>query len=261
VTEAGFGADLGAEKFFDIKCRKAGLKPAAAVVVATVRALKMHGGVPREELGRENVEAVRKGLENLGRHLRNVAQFGVPAVVAINRFEVDTAAEFEAVRAYCAGMGVDAFVCNHWAEGGRGIEALAAKVAEMAEHGAAQFRTLYPDDMKLFEKLRTIARSLYGADDVVADTRVREQFKQLDDDGFGHFPICVAKTQYSFTTDPNRKGAPSHHVVPVRELRLAAGAEFVVAICGDVMTMPGLPRRPSAQSIDVDAEGRITGLF
>jgi formate--tetrahydrofolate ligase len=231
------------------------------VVVATLRALKMHGGVPREELGRENLGAVEKGLANLGRHLGNVAQFGVPAAVAINRFANDTPAESEAVRRYCASMGVEAFVCSHWAEGGRGAEALAAKMAVLADGGAAQFRTLYPDDMPLLEKLRTIARRLYGAEDVAADTRVREQFEQFEAGGFGGFPICVAKTQYSFTTDPSRKGAPSGHVVPVRELRLAAGAEFVVAICGDIMTMPGLPRRPSAEAIGVDAAGRISGLF
>ena len=261
VTEAGFGADLGAEKFFDIKCRKAGLKPACAVVVATLRALKMHGGVPREELGRENVEAVRSGLANLGRHLRNVARFGVPAIVGVNRFDADTPAEFEAVRAYCAEMSVEAHSCSHWADGGRGVESLAARVADIADGGAAQFRTLYPDDMTLFEKLRTVARSLYDADEVVADARVREQFDQFEAEGYGDLPVCVAKTQYSFTTDPSRKGAPSNHVVPVRELRLCAGAEFVVAICGDIMTMPGLPRRPSAEAIGVDAAGRITGLF
>jgi formate--tetrahydrofolate ligase len=261
VTEAGFGADLGAEKFFDIKCRKAGLKPDAAVVVATLRALKMHGGVPREELGRENLGAVEKGLANLGRHLGNVAQFGVPAVVAVNRFDADTTAEFEVVQRYCAELGVEAFSCSHWSHGGRGTEGLAAKVAEVADRGAAEFRTLYPDDMPLLEKLRTIARKLYGAEDVAAESRAGEQFEQFEAGGFGRFPICVAKTQYSFTTDPSRKGAPSGHLIPVRELRLAAGAEFVVAICGDIMTMPGLPRRPSAEAIGVDVAGRISGLF
>jgi len=261
VTEAGFGADLGAEKFFDIKCRKAGLRPDAAVVVATARALKFHGGVERGELGTENVEALQKGLDNLGRHLRNLAQFGVPAVVAINRFSADSEAELSAVIDYCADFGVDAFVCGHWADGGAGTEALAGRIAELADSGTAQFRTLYPDNMSLWEKTRTIARNVYWADDIIADQRVRDRFRDYQAAGFGEFPICVAKTQYSFSTDPNLRNAPSNHVVPVREVRLSAGAEFLVVICGDIMTMPGLPRQPAADAIDVDAKGEIQGLF
>ncbi|MCB9957073.1 MAG: formate--tetrahydrofolate ligase [Rhodospirillaceae bacterium] len=261
VTEAGFGADLGAEKFFDIKCRKAGLKPDAAVIVATVRALKMHGGVAKTDLGKPNPAAVSKGLANLGRHLRNVAQFGVPAVVGINRFITDTDEELELVRTYCADFGVDAFVCTHWADGSAGTEAIAHKVVELANGGRAQFRTLYPDDMTLWEKTRTIARSIYGADDIIADKKVRDQFHQLQEAGYGRFPICVAKTQYSFSTDPNLKGAPSNHVVPIREVRLAGGAEFLVVICGEIMTMPGLPRVPAANAIRIDETGQIAGLF
>ena len=261
VTEAGFGADLGAEKFFDIKCRKAGLKPVAAVIVATVRALKMHGGVAKEDLGRENVAALKKGLANLGRHIRNVGQFGVQAVVAINRFVADTEAELQAVSDYCAEHGVDAQVCTHWADGGAGAEELARKVVTLADGGHSQFRTLYDDDVPLWEKMRTIATSIYGADDVIADRRVRDQFIQYQKGGYGHFPICVAKTQYSFSTDPALKGAPSHHVVPVRELRLSAGAEFLVAVCGDIMTMPGLPKVPAANAIRLDSDGQVEGLF
>jgi formate--tetrahydrofolate ligase len=261
VTEAGFGADLGAEKFFDIKCRKAGLKPEAAVVVATIRALKMHGGVAKDDLGKEDVAAVESGLDNLRRHLRNVAQYGVPAVVGINRFSADTDAEIQAVKDACAEFGVEAFECNHWAEGGAGIEGLAAKVAELADSGSSQFRTLYEDEMGLWEKMRTIARNVYWADDIIADQRVRDQFKQFEDQGFGHFPICVAKTQYSFSTDPSLKGAPTGYVVPIRELRLAGGAEFLVAVCGDIMTMPGLPRVPAANNIYVNETGLIEGLF
>jgi len=261
VTEAGFGADLGAEKFFDIKCRKAGLKPVAAVIVATVRALKMHGGVAKEDLGRENVAALKKGLANLGRHIRNVGQFGVQAVVAINRFVADTEAELQAVGDYCAEHGVEAQVCTHWADGGAGAEDLARKVVALADGGHSQFRTLYDDDVPLWEKMRTIATSIYGADDVIADKQVRDQFVQYQKGGYGHFPICVAKTQYSFSTDPALKGAPSHHVVPVRELRLSAGAEFLVAVCGDIMTMPGLPKVPAANAIRLDSDGQVEGLF
>ena len=261
VTEAGFGADLGAEKFFDIKCRKAGLKPDAAVVVATVRALKMHGGVAKADLSKPDPAAVERGLVNLGRHLRNVAQFGVPAVVGVNRFITDTDEELALVQTYCAQFGVDAFISTHWADGSAGTEAIAHRVVELAEGGSAQFRTLYPDDMSLWEKTRTIARSLYGADDIIADKKVRDQFQQYQEAGYGHFPICVAKTQYSFSTDPNLKGAPSNHVVPVREIRLAGGAEFLVVICGEIMTMPGLPRVPAANSIRIDDSGQIAGLF
>ena len=261
VTEAGFGADLGAEKFFDIKCRKAGLAPDAAVVVATVRALKMHGGVDKTELAQPNLDAVTRGLANLGRHLRNLAQFGVPAVVGINRFLTDTEEELALIRSYCADFGVDAYVNTHWADGGAGAEAIAHKVVALAESGAAQFRTLYADDMTLWEKTRTIARSIYGADDIIADKKVRDQFHQYQQAGYGGFPVCVAKTQYSFSTDPNLKGAPSHHVVPVREIRLAGGAEFLVVVCGEIMTMPGLPRVPAANTIRIDEGGQVAGLF
>ena len=262
VTEAGFGADLGAEKFFDIKCRKAGLKPDVAVVVATVRALKMHGGVAKADLGKEDVAAVERGLTNLGRHLRNIAQFGVPAVVGINRFHADTEAELAVVESYCRDQfGVDAFVNSHWADGSAGTETIAQRVVELAEGGTAQFRTLYDDETTLWDKARSIARSIYGADDIIADKKVRDQFSQYQEAGYGHFPICVAKTQYSFSTDANLKGAPSGHVVPVREIRLAGGAEFLVVICGEIMTMPGLPRVPAANSIRIDASGQIEGLF
>ena len=261
VTEAGFGADLGAEKFFDIKCRKAGLKPAAAVVVATVRALKMHGGVDRADLGAENVEAVKKGLENLARHVENVKRFGVPPVVAINQFVADTDAELKAVSDAASSFGVDAIVCSHWADGGAGTEELARKVVELADGGSAKFAPLYPDDMTLWEKTKTIAQKIYGADDIAADQRVTDQFKQYQESGFGHFPICMAKTQYSFSSDPTLKGAPSGFTVPIREIRLSAGAEFLVAICGDVMTMPGLPRVPAANSIRINDEGVVEGLF
>ncbi len=261
VTEAGFGADLGAEKFFNIKCRKAGLQPDAVVVVATVRALKMHGGVGRGELAEENVEAVQKGLENLGRHLRNIAQFGVPATVAINRFTADSDQEVEVVRRYCTDFGVEAHECTHWANGGAGTESLARNVVELADSGSAQFRTLYPDNLTLWEKTRTIARTIYWADDIIADRKVRDQFRAYEEQGYGHVPICVAKTQYSFSTDPDLKGAPVNHVVPVREIRLSSGAEFLVVVCGDIMTMPGLPRRPAAESIHLDEAGQIQGLF
>ncbi|WP_436636955.1 formate--tetrahydrofolate ligase [Microbaculum sp. FT89] len=261
VTEAGFGADLGAEKFFDIKCRKAGLKPAAAVIVATIRALKMHGGVKKEDLGLENVDAVRKGLANLGRHIRNVGQFGVPAVVAINAFTSDTEAEFNAVQDYCTELGVEAIPCTHWADGGKGTEALAKKVVALSDSGRSQFRPLYDDDLPLWDKVRTIARSIYGAEDIVADKAVRDQFRQLQDQGFGTFPVCMAKTQYSFSTDPNLKGAPTGHVVAIREVRLSAGAEFIVVITGEIMTMPGLPRVPAANSIRLDESGNVVGLF
>ncbi len=261
VTEAGFGADLGAEKFFDIKCRKAGLKPAAAVIVATVRALKMHGGVGKEDLGTENVEALQHGLPNLGRHIRNVGQFGVPAVVAINRFLTDSDAELDAIRSYCEDFGVDAFECTHWADGGAGTEGIAARVAELADSGAAQFRTLYSDDTPLWEKAREIAVNIYHADDIIADKAVRAQFARFQEQGFGDLPICMAKTQYSFSTDPNLKGAPLHHVVPIREVRLSAGAGFLVVICGEIMTMPGLPKVPAANGIFVNERGDIEGLF
>src|SRR5690606_2473980 len=261
VTEAGFGADLGAEKFFDIKCRKAGLSTSAAVIVATVRALKMHGGVARSDLDKENVDAVNAGLANLGRHIRNVGQFGVPVAVAINRFATDTDAELEAVKAYCTEFGVEAVPCTHWSDGGAGTEALAHVVTKLADSGTAQFRTLYEDSVPLWQKARTIARKIYGAEDIIADGRVRQQFADYEEAGFGHLPICMAKTQYSFSTDPKLLGAPSDHVVGIREVRLASGAGFLVCICGDIMTMPGLPSVPAADSIRVDEKGRIDGLF
>ncbi|MDH3234510.1 MAG: formate--tetrahydrofolate ligase [Alphaproteobacteria bacterium] len=261
ITEAGFGADLGAEKFFDIKCRKAGLKPDAAVIVATIRALKMHGGVARDALNEENVGAVTAGLENLGRHIRNIGQFGVPALVAVNRFTSDSNAEVAAVRDFCAGLGVDAHECTHWADGGAGTESLATAVAAVADAGTSQFRPLYDDDMSLWEKARTVARAIYGADDIIADKRVRDQFAQFQDQGYGRYPVCMAKTQYSFSTDPNLKGAPANHVVPIREIRISSGAEFLVVICGDMMTMPGLPRIPAAESIHIGETGEVEGLF
>jgi len=261
VTEAGFGADVGAEKFLDIKCRKAGLNPEAAVLVVTVRALKFHGGVERDKLGEENVAAVEKGLVNIDRHIENLGKFGVPVVVGMNRFGGDSDAELEVVQKHCAGKGVAAFVCTHWADGGAGAEALARKVVEVVDSGAADFTTLYSDDMPLWDKARTIAREIYRADDIIAEKRIRDQFKAMQDNGFGNFPVCMAKTQYSFSTDPALRGAPSGHVVPIREVRLAAGAEFVVAVCGDIMTMPGLPRRPAAEQINVNAAGEIEGLF
>jgi formate--tetrahydrofolate ligase len=261
VTEAGFGADLGAEKFFNIKCRKAGLKPDAAVLVATIKALKMQGGVPKSELGAENVAALELGLKNLGRHIRNLAQFGVPVIVAVNRYTADTDAEVSAVQAYCETFGVQAVNCTHWADGGAGALELAEKVAELADSGAAQFRTLYTDEVSLWDKAKRVATSIYGADDIIADKKVREQLTQFEKDGYGHYPVCMAKTQYSFSTDPNLLGAPTGHVVPIREVRLAAGAEFIVVVCGAIMTMPGLPRRPAANDIRVNSESRIEGLF
>ncbi len=261
ITEAGFGADLGAEKFFNIKCRKAGLSPAAVVLVATVKALKMQGGVPKEELGSENLEALKKGCGNLERHMRNLAKYGVPAVVAINRYTADTEAEVGIVRAFCEQFGVKAIDCTHWADGGQGAVELAEHVAKLCDSGAAQFRTLYSDDLSLWEKTATIAREMYGADDIIADKKVREQFAKYEREGFGKYPICMAKTQYSFSTDPNLLGAPTGHVVPIREIRLAAGAEFIVVVCGSIMTMPGLPRVPAANNIRVNDAGRIEGLF
>ena len=261
VTEAGFGADLGAEKFMDIKCRKAGIAPDAVVIVATVRAMKMNGGVKKEDLGSENVEAVQNGCANLGRHIENVKSFGVPAVVAINHFVTDTDAEVEAVREYVASLGSEAILCKHWADGSDGIRELAGRVAEIADSGMAQFSTLYPDEMPLFEKIETIAKRIYRADEVLADKKIRDQLRQWEDAGFGHLPVCMAKTQYSFSTDPNLRGAPTGHSVPVREVRLSAGAGFVVVICGQIMTMPGLPRVPSAEAIRLNEEGQIEGLF
>ncbi len=261
VTEAGFGADLGAEKFFDIKCRKAKIAPDAVVLVATLRALKMHGGVALGDSNEENVDAVRKGCTNLARHLANIRRFGVPTVVAINRFSADTPAELQAVVDTAEAQGAQAIVCSHWAEGGAGTEDLARHVVEMIDSGEGDFRTLYPDDMPLWEKVETIAEKIYGAGSVSASQAVRQRFRYLQDRGYGHFPVCMAKTQYSFSTDPLQKGAPEGHELPVRELRLSAGAEFVVAVCGDMMTMPGLPKAPAAEGIHIDDQGRIEGLF
>ena len=260
VTEAGFGADLGAEKFFNIKCRKAGLQPDAAVVVATVRALKMHGGVGRDDLSKENVEAVSQGCVNLERHLRNLKTFGVPPVVAINQFTADTDAELQAIQATADRYGAKAIVCSHWANGGAGTEDLAQHVVDMIDREPSNFQPLYPDDMPLWDKIKTVATRIYDAADIVADASVRRRLNQLQQ-AYGHFPVCMAKTQYSFSTDPNAKGAPSGHTLPIREVRLSAGAEFVVAICGDIMTMPGLPRVPAANSIGLNADGEIEGLF
>ncbi|AMY70773.1 formate--tetrahydrofolate ligase [Frigidibacter mobilis] len=260
VTEAGFGADLGAEKFFDIKCRKAGLAPAAAVIVATVRALKMNGGTARADLGPEDVAAVERGCANLGRHIANTRGFGVPVVVAINHFTGDTAAELAAVQAFCAAQGVQAVLCRHWAEGGAGAEDLARVVVELAAEPSS-FAPLYSDDMPLLAKIETVATRIYHAAEVVPEAGIREQLAAWEAAGHGHLPVCIAKTQYSFSTDPTRRGAPSGHSVPLREVRLAAGAGFVVAICGEIMTMPGLPRVPAAESIRLNAAGEIDGLF
>ncbi|MDX8525831.1 formate--tetrahydrofolate ligase [Mesorhizobium sp. MSK_1335] len=261
VTEAGFGADLGAEKFFDIKCRKAGLKPSAAVIVATVRAMKMNGGVKKEDLGKENIEAVKKGCLNLGRHIENVKQFGVPAVVAINHFTTDTDTEIQAMKDFVKAQGAEAILCKHWAQGSAGIEDLAKKVVEIAESGASQFSPLYPDEMPLFEKVNTIVKRIYRGDEAIADKSVRDQLHAWEQAGYGNLPVCMAKTQYSFSTDPNLRGAPTGHTVPVREVRLSAGAGFVVIICGEVMTMPGLPSKPSSEKIFLNEAGQIEGLF
>jgi formate--tetrahydrofolate ligase len=261
VTEAGFGADLGAEKFFDIKCRKAGLHPAGAVIVATIRALKMHGGMAKEALKQENLAALEKGFGNLARHIANVRRFGVPAVVALNRFSADTLAEVAVVEDLCRREAVDCVLADHWAEGSAGAAELARRVIHAIEANPADFRLLYPDEMPLLEKVRTIAQRLYGAADVAADPKIRERFAELEKEGFGRLPVCMAKTQYSFSTDPAVKAAPSGHLIPIREVRLSAGAEFVVVVCGDIMTMPGLPKVPAANTIEVSESGRITGLF
>jgi len=261
VTEAGFGADLGAEKFFDIKCRQADLKPSAAVVVATIRALKMNGGVAKADLGTADPEAVRRGGVNLARHLENVRQFGIPVVVAINRFDSDTEDETRVVREIAAANGCDAIVCTHWADGSAGTEALARHVAALAEGGGAQFAPLYDDAMPLFDKINTVATRLYRAEHATAEPSVLAQLKRWEEAGYGHLPVCMAKTQYSFSTDPAKLGAPVGHIVPVREVRLAAGAGFVVAICGEIMTMPGLPRVPAAEGIRIGPGGEVEGLF
>jgi formate--tetrahydrofolate ligase len=260
VTEAGFGADLGAEKFLNIKCRKAGLKPAAAVLVATIRALKMHGGVSKDDLGIENVDAVRAGCVNLERHLRNVKSFGIPVVVAINQFNADTGAETAAVRVSIEKLGAVAIVCSHWADGGAGTEEIARHLVGILEKDESNFTPTYPDEMPLWDKIETIACRLYGAAGISADSKVRKKIASLQSQ-YGHFPVCMAKTQYSFSTDPDAKGAPEGHTIPVREIRLSAGAEFIVVICGEIMTMPGLPKVPAANSIRLNHDGQIEGLF
>jgi formate--tetrahydrofolate ligase len=261
VTEAGFGADLGAEKFFDIKCRKAGLNPAVAVIVATVRAIKMHGGVGKDDLKTENVAAVAKGCENLTRHLDNLRKFGVPPVVAINRFITDTDKELQEIAKAAEGAGAKAFVCTHWADGSKGLEALSRHVVDLADSGQSKFKPLYPDEMPLRDKVKTIATEIYRASDIACDAAIEARFKELQAAGYGHLPICMAKTQYSFSTDANRKGAPSGFIVPIREVRLSAGAEFIVAITGEIMTMPGLPKLPAANVIRLNDKGQIEGLF
>ena len=261
VTEAGFGADLGAEKFFDIKCRAAGLHPDAAVIVATTRALKMHGGVSKEDLDKEDLVALEEGCCNLVRHIENVKAFGVPVVVGINRFTSDTDAEIALIKKVALANGVKAIDCTHWADGGAGTEELAHEVVSLVDSGHANFAPLYPDDMPIWDKIKTVATRLYRADDIIADKKIRDQIRGLQDSGYGHFPVCIAKTQYSFSTDPTLKGAPSNHVVAIREVRLSAGAGFIVVVCGDIMTMPGLPRVPAANSIDMDEKGDVVGLF
>ena len=261
VTEAGFGADLGAEKFMNIKCRKAGIAPSAVVIVATVRAMKMNGGVAKADLGAENVAAVQSGCANLGRHIENVKSFGVPVVVAINHFVTDTEAEVQAVKDYCAEHGVEAVLSRHWELGSEGSEDLARKVVELADAGTANFAPIYPDEMPLFEKIETIAKRIYRADEVLADAKIRNQLKEWEAAGYGNLPVCMAKTQYSFSTDPALRGAPTGHSVPVREVRLSAGAGFIVVVCGEIMTMPGLPRKPAAETIRLNDAGQIEGLF
>ena len=260
VTEAGFGADLGAEKFFDIKCRKSGLTPSAVVLVATIRALKMHGGVAKADLSNENVKAVKSGISNLKRHVSNIKKFGLPVVIAINHFVADTENEMQALQEECKSIGVEAVPCYHWAKGGEGTVELAKKVVEIA-NGINTFKYLYEDKISLLEKIKTIAIEIYDADDVIADSKIRGQLKQFEENGYGDFPICIAKTQYSFSTDPTLKGAPSNHSIPIREVRLSSGAEFIVVVCGEIMTMPGLPSIPAANSIFLNDEGEIEGLF
>jgi formate--tetrahydrofolate ligase len=261
VTEAGFGADLGAEKFMNIKCRKGGIAPSVVVIVATVRAMKMNGGVAKADLGPENVDAVKAGCPNLGRHIENVKSFGVPVVVAINHFVTDTEAEVQAVKDYVAGHGSEAILARHWAEGSAGVVELATRVAEIADKDSAQFTPLYPDEMGLFQKIETIAKRIYRADEVLADKKIRDQLRAWEEAGYGNLPVCMAKTQYSFSTDPSLRGAPTGHSVPVREVRLSAGAGFIVVICGEIMTMPGLPSKPAAMSIGINDAGEIEGLF
>jgi formate--tetrahydrofolate ligase len=261
VTEAGFGADLGAEKFLNIKCRKAGLAPSVVVLVATVRAMKMNGGVAKADLGGENIQAVKDGCPNLGRHIENLKSFGVPVVVAINHFVTDTDNEVNAIKEFVAAQGAEAILSKHWEFGSEGSKELAVRVAEIADADMANFAPIYPDDMPLFEKIETIAKRIYRADEVLADKKIRNQLREWEAQGYGNLPVCMAKTQYSFTTDPTQRGAPDNHSLPVREVRLAAGAGFVIAICGEIMTMPGLPSLPSAEAIHINDEGQIDGLF
>ena len=261
VTEAGFGADLGAEKFLDIKCRKSNLKPSCVVIVATIRALKMHGGLSKDELKNENVDALKKGLVNLQRHIENVKKFGLPVTVAVNHFVDDTDNEVKELINACEKMKVEAKLCMHWANGGEGTKDLAEHVVELIDKNEANFKFLYEDSAPLFKKIETIAKEIYRTSEVIADTKVRKQLKNFEDQGYGSLPICVAKTQYSFSTDPSLKGAPTGHVLPIREIRLSSGAEFIVVVCGAIMTMPGLPREPAANSIKLNDEGEIEGLF
>ena len=261
VTEAGFGADLGAEKFFDIKCRKSGLNPDVVVLVATTKALKMHGGVKKDDLGSENVEAVLKGCENLGKHIENISKFGVPVIVGINDYVTDTENEHEQIINFCKNLGVQCKISSHWEKGGEGASDLAAEVAKIADSNTSEFKTLYENEMTLWDKTEYIAKNIYGASEIIADKKVRNQFKKLEEDGFGEYPICMAKTQYSFSTDPLLMGAPVGHDVPIKEVRLSAGAEFVVVVCGEIMTMPGLPRVPAAEAIGLDKDKEIKGLF
>ncbi len=261
VTEAGFGADLGAEKFLNIKCRKAALSPSAVVLVATVRAMKMNGGVAKNDLNNENVAAVKAGCPNLGRHIENLRSFGVPVLVAINHFVKDTDAEVQAVQNYCSEMGAEAIVSKHWADGSAGSENLAKRVAEVADAGEANFSPIYPDEMPLADKIQNICKNIYRADEAVMDKKILDQLKDWEAQGYGHLPVCMAKTQYSFSTDPNLRGAPTGHVIPVREVRISAGAGFIVAVCGEIMTMPGLPRHPAAETICINDNGEIEGLF
>ena len=261
VTEAGFGADLGAEKFFNIKCRKSGLRPDVVVLVATTKALKMHGGVKKDDLGSENVEAVLKGCENLGKHIENISKFGVPVIVGINDYVTDTKNEHEQIINFCKNLGVQCKISSHWEKGGEGASELAAEVAKIADSNTSEFKTLYENEMTLWDKTEYIAKNIYGASEIIADKKVRNQFKKLEEDGFGEYPICMAKTQYSFSTDPLLMGAPVGHDVPIKEVRLSAGAEFVVVVCGEIMTMPGLPRVPAAEAIGLDEDKEIKGLF
>ena len=261
VTEAGFGADLGAEKFLDIKCRKSDLKPSCVVIVATIRALKMHGGVAKDDLKNENVGALKKGLVNLERHIENIKKFGLPVAIAVNHFIKDTDDEVKALVDFCNKLGIKASLCTHWANGGEGTKELASHVADLCEKNENKFKFLYESKTPLFKKIETIAKEIYRADEVIADTKIRDQLKSFEEAGYGELPICVAKTQYSFSTDPNLKGAPTGHSLPIREIRLSSGAEFIVVVCGAIMTMPGLPRVPAADSIKLNKKGEIEGLF